>query len=522
MHWQDFKKHQYVHQALGIYLDTSAAGIESGSGEQAAANFALAFQEMRQLESGAIANADESRMVGHYWLRAPDIAPDGRIKEQILLAQAQVQQFATRILDASLVASGGMPFRHVLLIGIGGSALGPQFIADALATDSSLGMDFLDNTDPDGMQRTLDGLLNRLPGTLVLVISKSGGTPETRNGMLQTRARFERLGLDFAGHAVAVTLPGSDLDRLAENQGWLGRFPMFDWVGGRTSVFSAVGLLPAALLGIDIRGLLQGAALMDEATRIPEVPANPAALLARAWYAAGDGRGSRNMVILPYRDRLQLFARYLQQLVMESLGKELDREGRVVNQGLTVYGNKGSTDQHAYVQQLRDGPDDFFVTFLEVLEDASRDTLEVRPGIRSGDYLYGFLRGTRSALVAKGRQCLVLTLQRLDARSVGALIALYERAVGLYASLLNVNAYHQPGVEAGKRAAEAVLSMQLALLQVLARHPGEVALARLAEEAGLGDKQQEVYCLLRRLAATGRVVLREKSGDEQELGVTLP
>jgi len=142
---------------------------------------------------------------------------------------------------------------------------------------------------------------------------------------------------------------------------------MWDWVGGRTSVFSSVGLLPAALQGLDINAFLYGAKMMDDFTRNPEVSKNPAALLAWMWFHAGGGRGEKAMVMLPYKDRLLLFSRYLQQLVMESIGKENDLVGKKVNQGLTVYGNKGSTDQHAFVQQLRDGTADFFVTFIEVL-----------------------------------------------------------------------------------------------------------------------------------------------------------
>ena len=180
--------------------------------------------------------------------------------------------------------------------------------------------------------------------------------------------------------------------------------------------------------------------------------------MAAAWYAAGEVKGKRDMVVLPYRDRLEVFSRYLQQLVMESLGKHLDRDGKEVHQGIAVYGNKGSTDQHAYVQQLRDGIDNFFVTFIEVLRDVDDiPSIEVE---RPGDFLDGFLQGTRSALTEGGRQSLSISMRRFDARRLGALIALFERAVGLYGELVNVNAYHQPGVEAGKKAAAAILNLQ--------------------------------------------------------------
>ena len=208
------------------------------------------------------------------------------------------------------------------------------------------------------------------------------------------------------------------------------------------------------------------------------------------------------MVVLPYKDRLLLFSRYLQQLVMESLGKEKDLAGRVVHQGITVYGNKGSTDQHAYVQQLRDGTPDFFVTFIEVLEDREGASLEVEPGVTSGDYLDGFLLGTRRALFESGRPSLTLTLPDVSPRSLGMLIALYERAVGLYASLIGINAYHQPGVEAGKKAAAMVLDLQRRVLEALAARGGEAtSAAELAAAAGAPDEVETVFLLLERLSA---------------------
>jgi glucose-6-phosphate isomerase len=194
------------------------------------------------------------------------------------------------------------------------------------------------------------------------------------------------------------------------------------------------------------------------------------------------------MVILPYRDRLMLFPKYLQQLIMESIGKEKDLNNKVVNQGITVYGNKGSTDQHAYVQQLRDGVNNFFATFIEVLHDRDGSSLEVEPGITSGDYLNAFLHGTRSALHESRRESITISIDKLNAQAIGALVALYERAVGFYATLVNINAYHQPGVEAGKKMAEAVIKLQREVLAYLRMNPGssftaeEIATAVKAEE----------------------------------------
>jgi glucose-6-phosphate isomerase len=469
---------------------------------------ASAFAAMEELEKGETANPDENRMVGHYWLRNPELAPTPEIANEIRRTIADIRAFAAGVHGGQVRPPAAARFTGVLCIGIGGSALGPMFVADALgdpATDR-MRIDFIDNTDPDGIARVLRHLSCRLSETLCIVASKSGGTPETRNGMRLVAEAYRAAGLDFSRHAVAITMPGSRMDETASSEGWLGRFPMYDWVGGRTSQLSAVGLLPAALQGLDIDGLLDGAAACDEATRQRDLKTNPAALMALMWYHATGGKGQKDMVVLPYKDRLLLFSRYLQQLVMESIGKQLDLMGNLVEQGLTVYGNKGSTDQHAYVQQLREGVPNFFAVFIRVLEDGG-SSLEVDPGATAGDYLHGFLLGTRAALFENGRESMTITVPRVDARTVGALIALFERAVGLYASLVGVNAYHQPGVEAGKRAAASVLALQgkiLAALSDAPRTPEQIA-------AAIGDAEsvETVSLILEHLAANGRAQFAE-------------
>jgi glucose-6-phosphate isomerase len=149
---------------------------------------------------------------------------------------------------------------------------------------------------------------------------------------------------------------------------------------------------------------------------------------------------------------------------MESLGKELDLDQKVVNQGITVLGNKGSTDQHSYVQQLRDGLNNFFVVFIEVLEDGSNSDFFVEDQVTVGDFLQGSYLGTRQALAEKNRESLSITIKNISAQSVGMLIGLFERTIGFYASLININAYHQPGVEAGKKAAEHIVEVQRKIL----------------------------------------------------------
>src|SRR5213596_3604036 len=512
--WQRFQRYFLYYRDLDFSLDISRMKFPEDFFEKMHPKIEKAFAAMRALEAGAIANPTEKRMVGHYWLRNPALAPTPEIRTEIEETAKRIKTFAADIGGGKITAENGKPFKHVLLIGIGGSALGPQFVSDALGSrHDPTDILFFDNTDPDGFDRIFEKLGNELVQTLVVVVSKSGGTKETRNGMLEAELKFKEKGLQFNNHAVAVTGVGSDLDKYAEKNCWLTRFPMDDWIGGRTSVMSAVGLLPMALQGLDIDDFLAGAAAMDEHTRTQDATQNAAMLLALMWYYAGNGKGDKDMVILPYKDRLALFAKYLQQLLMESLGKEKDLEGKVVRQGIAVYGNKGSTDQHAYVQQLRDGVLNFFVTFIEVGKDRDDARFEVEKGVTSGDYLHGFLRGTRRALYDSGRESITLSSPDVNAFNVGALIALYERAVGFYGSLVNINAYHQPGVEAGKKAATRLLRLQNDVHGKLSHGTGKTAeeIAR-----AIDAEPEDVFHVLQHLASNDPRVQISKSEEPSD------
>jgi glucose-6-phosphate isomerase len=183
-----------------------------------------------------------------------------------------------------------------------------------------------------------------------------------------------------------------------------------------------------------------------------------------------------------------------------------------VDQGISVYGNKGSTDQHAYVQQLRDGVNNFFATFIRVLESGGA-AVEVEPGVTSGDYLHGFLLGTREALYENDRESVTITVPRVDARTVGALIALFERAVGFYASLVDINAYHQPGVEAGKKAAAVILDLQHKVRAALTATPASAE--KLAAAIGAPAAAETVYHILEHLAANGRARIATAAGPAE-------
>ena len=503
--WDRFQKYYTEFPDLGLAVDLSRMNVDDEFFARMEPKIQKAFADMARLEAGAIANPDENRMVGHYWLRNPSLAPTPEIRKEIEYTVARIKKFASKI-HADKIRGAGGPFKNYLLIGIGGSALGPQLVAHALGdprTDK-LKPFFFDNTDPDGMDRVLATIGSDLDKTLCIIISKSGGTKETRNGMLVAENAFKLAGLHFGQHAVAITTHGSELDKHAVKNKWLTQFPMWDWVGGRTSELSPVGLLPAALQGIDINSLISGACKCDAATRMANVKVNPAAQLSLAWYESGNGKGSKNMVVLPYKDRLELFSKYLQQLVMESLGKEHDLDRKVVNQGIVVLGNKGATDQHSYVQQLRDGLNNFFATFIEVLKDEQKQkqSLKVEPNVTSGDYLHGFYLGTRQALAEKERESITITVKEVSPYTVGMLIALFERVVGLYASLININAFNQPGVEAGKKAAGKVIETQCKVFDFLSKQPGKpFTVEEIAKGIGMAEDIEHIFKICEHLSA---------------------
>lgn len=510
--WQRYQDWLYYHPTLDLYVDVSRMGFDESFYLSMLPKFANAFDAVAKLEQGAIANPDEKRMVGHYWLRNTNIAPNQEIKKEINDCLVKIKEFSQKIHSGEITTPSGEKFTDLLSIGIGGSALGPQFVSQALADiNPKLKIHFMDNTDPTGLDRILTKIKEKLKTTLVLVISKSGGTPETRNGMLEAKYAYENQGLNFTDYAIAITMmdDSSKLYHTVKAEKWLECFPMFDWVGGRTSELSSVGLLPAALEGIDIEAMLAGAKEMDIATRKTDVKNNPAALLALSWYYAGNGKGEKDMVVLPYKDSLLLFSRYLQQLVMESLGKEKDLDGNTVYQGIAVYGNKGSTDQHAYVQQLREGIANFFVTFIEVLKDRQGKSIELEKNVTSGDYLSGFLQGTRQALYDNGRDSITVTVNEVTPYTVGALIALYERAVSIYAYIVNINAYHQPGVEAGKKAAASILALQQEVLELIQNSNQTLTISQIASKLGKTEDIEAIYKILRHLNANDRGILLE-------------
>ena len=238
---------------------------------------------MQALEDGAIANPDENRMVGHYWLRNAALAPTPAISDSIEDCLQTILSLTERVHSGELAGADGR-FEHLLVVGIGGSALGPQFVKDALGNPDgdTMHLHFLDNTDPDGIDRTLKALTNKLGQTLTVVISKSGGTPETRNGMLEAQAAYQAQQLDFGQHAIAITGEGvNSINTRSPTTGSHGSPCGIGWVVAPTSWPQS---LSAAMQGIDIRGNAGRSCGDGSSDASHRTEQNPAALLALAWY----------------------------------------------------------------------------------------------------------------------------------------------------------------------------------------------------------------------------------------------
>src|SRR5450631_1770428 len=208
--WQRFQQHFLRYDDVDFSIDISRMKFGDDFFDQMQPRVEKAFRAMGELEAGAIANPDENRMVGHYWLRNSALAPNPDLRRDIEETNKHIKAFAADVHSGKIAAANGKKFEHILLIGIGGSALGPQFVAEALGSSADpMDIYFLDNTDPDGFDRALAKIGDLLAQTLVIVVSKSGGTKETRNGMLEAEVKFRAKGIPFGKHTIAVTGVGS-------------------------------------------------------------------------------------------------------------------------------------------------------------------------------------------------------------------------------------------------------------------------------------------------------------------------
>jgi glucose-6-phosphate isomerase len=364
-------------------------------------------------------------------------------------------------------------YDDVVILGIGGSALGPIALRTALRPsgwnmldEKSRGgyprLHVLDNVDPE----TIDGLLGnlRLDRTLFIVTSKSGGTAETMAQFLIVHDRLTRAGLDVTKQMVFITDPKQGALRpLAEGLS----VPALDIpasVGGRFSVLTPVGTLPAALIGIDVRSLLSGAAAMAKRCESPELASNPAGVYAMLQWLADTTLAKKIVVFMPYSDPLRDFAAWFVQLWAESLGKQRPDGTHV---GSTPLAALGATDQHAQVQLFMEGPADKTVTFVAIdnrgtdvtIPNAFADAKELGylGGHSLGELIDIEQRATAGALAKRGRPNMTIHLERVDAAHVGELMIMLEIATAYAGQLYGIDAFNQPGVELGKQFAYALL-----------------------------------------------------------------
>lgn len=373
----------------------------------------------------------------------------------------------------------------VVVLGIGGSALGAAALDAAVrgAGHSLLPAPLrcgprllvLDNADPVLVGRTLAMISYEDPGlerTLFLVVSKSGETAETAAQFLIVRDLLARtLGARHADRLVAVTDPaGGTMRRICDAAGY-HTLPVPEGVGGRFSVLSCVGLAPAAVCGLDIEALLDGAREMESACRSPEAASNPAAALARVLVGLGVGGAHAGgaaprpvHVMMPYANQLYPLADWWRQLWAESLGKTHPSSGRGV--GFTPAKALGATDQHSQVQLYREGPDDKVIILLALEHFAERcpipaglneDALRYLEGSSLADLLDAERRATAYALTQSGRPNLTITLPAADERHAGQFFMLWQIATAYAGLMLGVDAYDQPAVELGKRATFALM-----------------------------------------------------------------
>ena len=392
-------------------------------------------------------------------------------------------------------------YDNFVVLGIGGSALGPMAVFNALChfryndlDQKKRGVKFFveDNVDPERMLALLDVI--DVEKTMFNVITKSGATSETMSQyLIITDILKKRCGKDWAKHIIATTSQSKgNLIKLAKKEGFKTYY-IPDGVGGRFSELCPVGLLPAAVLGIDIIGLLRGAAEMDKACNSSDPYKNPALMAATLQYIAMEQKGINVSVMMPYADSLKYIADWFCQLWAESLGKNVTRKGMAVNVGQTPVKALGVTDQHSQLQLYTEGPYDKVVTFLKVenyraetkIPNGCEDIPDVAflGGKSHNQLIQAERQGTEYALLRAGRMSQTITLPEVNANTIGQLLYFLELATAYMGEFLDIDAFNQPGVEESKLASFAVLG-----------HPAE-KFAKKREEMATQPKEKDKYIL---------------------------
>lgn len=345
----------------------------------------------------------------------------------------------------------GQGVNTAVIVGIGGSNLGSKTILDSLDEGKGVKTIFLDNPDPESVFPVLSPFFD-WKKTALVVISKSGRTLETTAIFdVLWKAAKKSLG-DRANERVFIitdSVSGNPLFERAKREAFqILQHPLN--VGGRFSVLSVVGLFPAALAGIQIKGLLKGAREMEEARRKEGVK-HISATFAAMQYLAMKHHQKTIHALMPYADRLGEFVFWFCQLWAESLGKN--------GLGQTPLPTLGAVDQHSQIQLFIDGPDDKVVTFIGV-EDFSK-RVKTSSGLDFGEILKKSQQGTAAALASRGRINGTLTIPSITPESLGALFQFFMTSTSYLGELLGVDAYNQPGVESGKKEIARLLGLEI-------------------------------------------------------------
>jgi len=437
-----------------------------------------------QLFSGAIVNPTERRPALHMSLRARNA--DAPMHAEVAAVLQRMQHLVNALQRQQLVGYSGKPFTDVVHIGIGGSDLGPRFAVAALRAywNNALRVHFVANVDPCEMADTLSTLNPET--TLLITASKTFTTLETLSNSRAAHAWLQAAAGERSidNHLVAITASPARAAAFGTPEQQI--FPMWDWVGGRYSLWSAIGLPIAIAVGWDnFRALLDGAANMDAHYRDAPFSANMPALLAffECWYSAQ--WNAHSALVLPYSHRLRLFPAFLQQLSMESLGKSVTVAGDTVDgqTGLVIWGEPGTNSQHSFMQLLHQGTRFIPVDFIAVAqpEDAGNvqhthlyaNCLSQSRALMTGKALDqvisellrdGLPEAEARALAPHkvhpgNRPSNTLFIDRLTPNALGALIALYEHKVHAQSVIWNINAFDQWGVELGKQAATTIFGV---------------------------------------------------------------
>lgn len=460
---------------------------------------AKALELFKKMENGEIVNhtevkaESEDRAVDHYNHRLAKELVKGKSLDHTLKYWEEIKAFATKVLNGDIKTKAGKKYENIIFNGIGGSYLGPLMLIIAkygmdFNTTSKLPMKiyFISNTDSDMFHQITSNI--NIETSIMVHLSKSGTTSETAGNTQTWTELLQKKGLVVGEHSGCVTIRGSKLANIAKDNNYIGQWYMEEETGGRTSVCSAIGMVPAAFAKFDFAAFIKGMGEMDELTR--KDGDNPAALLASCIDYTNNkaGFGYKNMIVLCYCEFMREYAHYLQQLYMESLGKNYKVDGTEVHVGQSVFGGVGTGEQHSFMQQVQKGLGDCFVRMI-TFEKRQFDYVNEQAG-SMGRQLLAFFEGTQKALIKNKRPFVVSTLPERNEHAFGMMIALEERVVSFLASFFEINAYDQPGVQDGKLAASDVNKTSKAIVDALAKisSPVEGCVGGVFKALGLGEQ----------------------------------